>query len=306
MEIKNVSLIGLGALGILFADLMTKKWPVENVRIVADEERIARYQKEGVYCNGKRCDFHYVTPEEKVAPADLLLFTVKFTGLADAIEAVKHHVGEETIILSAINGITSEEIIGNAYGEEKVLYCVAQGMDAVKEGNHLTYKNTGMLCFGDKQKGIISEKAKRVARFFEAIDFPHEVDDDMLKRLWGKFMLNVGVNQTVAVFRGNYGLIQREGEARQMMIGAMREVIALAQKEGIDLTEEDLHYWLSVLARLHPEGKPSMAQDVEAKRYSEVELFSGTVLKLAKKHRLNTPMNEQLYRRIKAIEAEYD
>ena len=57
-----------------------------------------------------------------------------------------------------------------------------------------------------------------------------------MKRQWGKFMLNVGVNQTVAVYQTNYGGIQREGEARDTMIAAMREVIALSEKEGIDLT----------------------------------------------------------------------
>lgn len=306
MEIKKVSLIGLGALGILYGDLLTKKLPHTDVRIVADKKRIDRYEKEGVYCNGERCHFHYVTPEEEVEPADLLLFTVKYNGLKEAIEAVKHHVGENTIILSALNGISSEAMISAAYGEEKVLYCVAQGMDAVKEGNQLTYENMGLLCFGDKEPGIVSEKTKRVERFFQKVGIPHEVDDQMVKRQWGKFMTNVGVNQTVAVYRGNYGLIQREGEAREMMIGAMREVIALAKKEGIELTEDDLTYWLEVLGKLSPEGKPSMAQDVEARRYSEVELFSGTVLKLAKKHNIHTPINERLYEEIKRVEATYE
>lgn len=279
--------------------------PKGKLRIIADSERIQRYERDGIFCNGQRCDFHYLTPEEACEPADLILFTVKFNGLKDAIEAVKNHVGEDTIILSALNGISSEAIIGEAYGMDKVLYCVAQGMDAVKVGNEVTYKNMGMLCFGDREKGVVSEKAERVARFFDQTDFPYELDKDMEKRMWGKFMLNVGVNQTVAVYRSNYGEIQREGEARKMMIAAMREVIELSLKEGVNLTEEDLNYWLDVLSVLNPEGKPSMAQDVEAKRYSEVELFSGTVIQLGKKHGIPTPVNERLYKQIKEIEATY-
>lgn len=304
-EIQTVSIIGLGALGILFAHHLSKKMPKGKLRIIADSERIQRYERDGIFCNGQRCDFHYLTPEEACEPADLILFTVKFNGLKDAIEAVKNHVGEDTIILSALNGISSEAIIGEAYGMDKVLYCVAQGMDAVKVGNEVTYKNMGMLCFGDREKGVVSEKAERVARFFDQTDFPYELDKDMEKRMWGKFMLNVGVNQTVAVYRSNYGEIQREGEARKMMIAAMREVIELSLKEGVNLTEEDLNYWLDVLSVLNPEGKPSMAQDVEAKRYSEVELFSGTVIQLGKKHGIPTPVNERLYKQIKEIEATY-
>ena len=305
MEIKNVSIIGLGALGILFGQHLTKKLPKGNVRIVADKERIERYKKEGVYCNGEKCDFHYVTPEEPCEPADLLIFAVKIHGLKDAVKAVKNHVGENTIILSALNGITSEAIIAEEYGMDKVLYCVAQGMDAVKVGNQLTYENMGMLVFGDKEPGVISKKTKAVAQFFEQTDFPHQVDTDMKKRMWGKFMLNVGVNQTVAVYQSNYGEIQKEGPAREMMIAAMREVIILSEKEGVNLTEEDLAYWLDVLSKLSPIGKPSMAQDVDAKRKTEVDLFAGTVLQFGKKHGIETPVNEELYNRLKEIESKY-
>ncbi|MFB3166954.1 ketopantoate reductase family protein [Neobacillus sp. 179-C4.2 HS] len=305
MEIKKVSIIGLGALGILFGNHFAKKMPKENVRIIADRERIKKYRSEDVYCNGEPCSFNYVTPEEPCEPADLLIFTVKYEGLHDAIQAVRHHVGKDTIILSALNGITSEGFIGQVYGMDKILYSVAQGMDAVKVGNKLTYDHMGMLCFGDQVPGIISDKVKSVAAFFDKIDFPYEVDTNMNKRLWGKFMLNVGVNQTVAVYKSNYGEIQRDGEARETMIAAMREVITLSEYEGINLTEADLNYWLSVLATLSPEGKPSMAQDLEARRYSEVALFAGAVLEMGEKHRLPTPVNKKLYDTIKSIESTY-
>jgi 2-dehydropantoate 2-reductase len=305
MEINKVSIIGLGALGVLFGHHLSKKMPNTDLRIIADRERINKYEKDQVYCNGESCDFIYLTPDEKCEPADLLIFTVKYDGLNDAIQAVKNHVGEHTIILSALNGITSEAVIGQTYGEENILYCVAQGMDAVKVGNQLTYDHMGILCFGEQEPGLISKNVRSVAAFFEKTEVPYEVDTHMVKRQWGKFMLNVGVNQTVAVYESNYGEIQREGEARETMIAAMREVITLSDKAGIHLTEADLDYWLSVLATLSPEGKPSMAQDVEARRHSEVELFAGTVLKLAEKYGISTPLNKKLYDRIHKIESQY-
>jgi 2-dehydropantoate 2-reductase len=305
MEIKTVSIIGLGALGILFAHHLTKKMPQGDLRIIADKERIRRYQSDFVYCNGERCEFNYLKPEDLGEPADLLIFAVKYNGLNEAIQAVKNQVGEQTIILSALNGITSETIIGQTYGMDKILYCTAQGMDAVKVGNRLTYDHWGMLVFGEREPGFVSQRVKRVAHFFESMAVPYEAVTDMNKRIWGKFMLNVGVNQTVAVYESNYGEIQKVGAARDTMIAAMREVMVLSEKEGINLTETDLKYWLNVLDFLNPEGKPSMRQDMEAKRFSEVELFSGTVLEFGEKHSVSTPVNEELYRRIKEIEAQY-
>ena len=277
----------------------------EDLRIIADQKRILRYENEKIYSNEKPCDFHYITPEEECGPADLLIFSVKFNGLESAIKSVKKHVGEHTIILSLLNGITSEQVIGETYGMDKVLYSVAQGMDAVKIGNRLTYDHMGMICFGSRESGIVSENAEKLAEFFEQMEVPFEIDTDMYRRLWGKFMLNVGVNQTVAVYKSNYGEIQREGNARETMIAAMREVIALSEKEGVHLTEDDLGYWLNVLGSLSPNGKPSMAQDVEAKRFSEVELFAGTVVELGRKHGVSTPVNQELYDKIKMIESQY-
>ena len=305
MTIKTVSIIGLGALGIMYGNHLSKRMEKSDLRIIADSKRILRYKNEKIYCNGEECSFHYVTPDEECEPADLLIFAVKYNGLEEAIQTVRKHVDENTIIISLLNGITSERVIGETFGMDKVLYCVAQGMDAVKVGNELTYKNIGMLCFGDQQPGIVSEKAKKVAQFFEKMEVPFELDTEMNKRQWGKFMLNVGVNQTVAVYNGDYGVVQREGKARETMIAAMREVILLSEKEGIHLTEEDLNYWLKVLGPLNPDGKPSMAQDVEAKRLSEVELFAGTVVELGKKYGVETPVNKELYEQIRAIESQY-
>jgi 2-dehydropantoate 2-reductase len=305
MEIKTVSIIGLGALGILYAHHLSRHMPKANLRIIADEERIKRYESEGIYCNGERCDFTYITPETPCEPADLILFTVKYDGLKEAVTSVKNHVGEHTVMLSALNGITSEAVIGEVYGMDKVLYCVAQGMDAVKAGNQLTYENMGMLCFGDRDLGAPTDQVKRVAAFFEEVNLPYEIVPDMYRKLWSKFMLNVGVNQTVAVYQGHYGDIHREGPAREMMIAAMIEVLLLSEKEGIHLTEADINYWLDVLDTLSPEGKPSMAQDVDAKRHSEVELFAGTVLQLGEKHGIATPVNLELYEKIKSMEASY-
>lgn len=305
MEIKTVSFIGLGALGVLFGHQMSKNMPKEDLRCVADQKRIEKYKREKVYCNGEPCDFHYVTPDEKQEPADLVIFSVKYDGLQDAIQAVKNHVGPNTIIISALNGIKSEEVIGQIYGMDKVLYCVAQGMDAVKVGNQLTYDHMGMLCIGEREPGNVTDRVQAVCEFFKRVKVPYEAVPNMYKHLWGKFMLNVGVNQTVAVYGNDYSSVLKEGKYRDIMIAAMREVMTISKKEGVSLTDEDLSYWLSVVGKLSHQGKPSMRQDVEAKRYSELDLFAGTVIELGKKHDIPTPVNQDLYNKMKEIESTY-
>ncbi len=303
--IKTVSIIGMGALGVLYGSQLLKHMPKHDLRIIADKDRIIRYQRDKIFCNGECCEFNYVDSTETCEPADLVIFSVKYSGLHEALEAVKNQIGPDTTIISLLNGISSESIISKTYGEDKILYCVAQGMDAVRTQNHLTYQHMGTLFFGDRNPGEISLQTKSIAEFFTKMNIPYQIDSNMAKRMWGKFMLNVGVNQTAAAYVCNYGGVQKESPERETMISAMREVVTLSEKAGINLTEEDINYWLKVISPLNPKGKPSMQQDIEAKRHTEVELFAGTVLSMAEKYGLDTPTNLALYNKILEIESSF-
>ncbi|MBU4438385.1 MAG: 2-dehydropantoate 2-reductase [Acetobacterium sp.] len=303
MKIKKVSVIGLGALGILFGHQLAKKIG-SDFSVIADQKRIAKYRAQGIFCNGEAYEFHYQAPTDNDL-ADLIIFAVKINGLEEAIESVRNHVGPDTIMMSLLNGITSETIIGDAFGEANLIWSVTQGMDTVKEDNLLFYTNPGIICFGNRNGGESSEKINRIQGFFDRTGIAYQIDNQMDRKIWAKFMLNVGVNQVVSIFGENFGSVQKPGKLRELMIAAMAEVILVAGKEGVVLTRDDITYWLGVVDSLSPQGKPSMRQDVEARRLSEVELFSGTVNRLGAKHGIDTPVNGYLYEEIKAIESQY-
>ena len=305
MDIKKVSLIGLGAVGTLYAHLLSQKMPADDLRVIADAARIERYRRDGIFCNGVRCDFHYVTTDEDPVPADLLLVTTKFTGLAAAIPVMAPHVGPDTIILSALNGITSEEVLADAFGPQHVLYAVAAGMDATKIGNQLIYTQKGTLTFGEKEPGLIGPRALAVKDFFDRTGFPYVLADDMLHRQWSKLMLNVGLNQAAAVFDLTYGDLQKDCRERELMLGAMEEVRRVAERRGYPIPESEVGDWMNVLARLSPGGKPSMAQDRDARRKSEVELLAGTICRLGQQYGIATPINDFFYEKITERERSY-
>ncbi len=306
MNIEHISIVGMGALGILYGDFFVKALGKEAVSFIADKERIYKYKNTDIFCNDKKCDFKIVDSNDSNEKADLLIFAVKSTALLDAINTAKNNVGKNTIILSVLNGITSEEIIGKAFGKEHMLYCVAQGMDTVKLENKLTYSHMGQLCIGipddEKEKLPMLET---VINLFDKISLPFTKEDDIKHRLYSKWMLNVGVNQVVMVNEGNYGTVQIQGKPRDMMKEAMREVIKIAEKENVSVTVEDLENYVALIDTLAPEGMPSMRQDGLTHRSSEVELFAGTVIKKAEKYKLEVPVNKELYNRIKAMEEKY-
>ena len=301
-DIQTVGLIGLGAVGALYAERLLASGA--QLCVIVDEMRKARYEKEGVFVNGVRVDFPYATPKD-AAPVDLLLIATKAGGLRDAMETAAGFVGESTLLLSLLNGVSSEEELAARFGWKNVLCCTAQGMDAVKVGPALTYAHAGTLVLGEREPGEITPRVRETADFLRAHGVAAEAVPDMVRRQWGKLMLNVGVNQAVMVFEGDYGTVQRPGRPREVMLGAMREAQQVAALEGYPISDAEFDGWVALVDSLSPAGKPSMRQDGEAHRRSEVELFAGTVLRRAEKHGLDVPVNRWLYETVKRMEAAY-
>lgn len=301
-EIKTVGLIGLGAVGGLYAQRLLDAGA--ELRVIVDEARFERYVREGVTVNGRRVDFPYVTPEN-AEPVDILIVATKQGGLESAMETMRGFVGPDTLLISLINGVTSEEMLCDRFGPRNVLYAVAQGMDAVKEGNTLRYAHPGKIVLGEIEEGPVSARVRAAADYLIAHDVMVMPVEDMLRRQWSKLMFNVGINQATMVFACDYAGVQEEGEPRKVMIAAMREAQRIAALEGYPVSDEEFDAWLKLADTFAPDGKPSMRQDGEAKRKSEVELFAGTMVRLGDRHGVPVPVNEWLLRRVMEIEAGY-
>lgn len=303
-EIKTVGLIGLGALGTLYAHLLTRGIGKDHVLVLADRERVRRYEEEGIFFNGQRCDFNYVDAASCDQSLDLLLFCTKFGGLDDSIQACRHLVTPETTILSVLNGISSEEVLGRTFHSEQIVWCIAQKMTAKKEGNQVTVRPMGELALG-VPAGQDRAHLDRLTTLLNAINFPYSLPGDIRTHMWSKLLCNVGTNQPTMVFQCGFGGLQVPGKPRDIMFASMREVVAVANAEGIPLSEEDVTHWVGVVDSFPAESETSMRQDGKARRKSEVELFSGTIRRYAAKHGIAVPANDWLYEEVRRIESEY-
>ena len=300
-KIKSIAIIGAGAMGAAYASMFADAGSF-NLFFLARGARYRRLQETPLCVNGKPYAILARQPEEVKEPVDLVVVALKHHHLPEALADIKAVIGPETTILSVMNGLESEEIIGAVCGMDKMVYAIAVGIDAVHEGNDFSYARPGRIIFG---KGPLPDDDGRVARLREALTraaIPHEVPVDMMRVMWWKFMINVGINQASAVLGAPYGVFQSSAHALAFMKLLMQEVVMLAGKVAINLNRQDLDDWLSVLLTLAPEGKTSMLQDIEAKRKTEVEIFAGRVVSLGIEHGVPTPVNQTILHIIKALE----
>jgi 2-dehydropantoate 2-reductase len=303
-SIESVAVIGAGAMGAFYASKLFD-WNKDCVTLIAKAERYNQLKEKGLIVNKKNYVIPVVRPSDKTVPSDFIIVAVKHHHLPQAIKDIKNVVGEDSIIISVMNGITSEEQIAAVYGINKVLYAVALGIDAVRQGNNVTYTTQGKLFFGEAKNPVLTKRVKRVQSLLDRAGIANETPEDMIRILWWKFMINVGINQVSAVLRTPYEVFQTSQDARLIMEEAMREVVTIAKAAHVHLSEEDIKNWYSILSTLSPQGKTSMLQDVEATRKTEVEMFAGKMTELGKTYGIPTPVNQTLLRMIKVIEQRY-
>lgn len=303
MQIKNVAMIGAGAIGGVYAYSLHKLLG-DNFAFIAYGKRKERLEKEGLYLNGEHFNPKVVSSDEGTT-FDLIIVSVKNYQLQSAIEDMRNLVGENTIILTLLNGISARDVLQEEFKDNNVLYGLAIKIDAVKVGNKITQNSKAIIQFGDKYNKTMSEEVLAVKNLLNDAKINNQVFEDMIKTVWTKWMLNIGLNQVSAISGATYGVIKNTPELLSLVNKAMTEVMEVSKAYNINLGDKNWASVQDVIDSLDGDGKTSLLQDVENKRKTEVEYFSGTLIKIAKEHNVEVPVNEVLYNFIKAKERNY-
>jgi 2-dehydropantoate 2-reductase len=301
-EIKKVLICGIGAVGSIYANIINN-YDHDNLKILVDENRYEKYTKKPKMFNGKELILNYILPQNTDFEADLIIIATKYDGLNDAIKNIKNFVKDDTIILSLLNGITSEEIIAKEYSWKHIPNAYFIGHSAMRNGNNITHDGTGYIVFGIKNTALTDPNDEILLKnYFDKVGILYQIPQDINRSQWLKFMLNVSTNQPSAILRMTFGQMQNNQKFRNFMINIMQEVAEIAKASGVKNTETMIEEALKSFDKMLPEGKTSMLQDVEAGRKTEVEIFASTVIDIGKKYNIPTPYNNILKEMIEIID----
>ena len=301
-EITQVLICGIGAIGSIYADKISC-YGNANLKILVDKDRLEKYQKNPKIFNGHELKLNYVLPDNTNFKADLIMLATKYDGLFDAVKNIKDFAKEDTIILSLLNEITSENILAEKYGRKHIIHSYFVGHSAMRDGNNITFDGKGDIIFGVQNPEITDINDERILEnFFDKAKISYKIPDDIKRSMWLKFLLNVSSKQTSAIFGKTFGEMQNSAKFRKFLENIMLEVVAIAQKEGVKNTNSLLEDAFKVFDTMCAEGKTSMLQDIEAGRKTEVEIFAGTVIELGEKYNIPTPYNKVLKEMIEILE----
>jgi 2-dehydropantoate 2-reductase len=303
-EIKKVLICGIGAIGSILAHKISK-FDNENLKVLVDKKRLETYMKTPKIFNGEELKLNYITPEKTNFKADLIIIGTKFNALGEVIKNIENFIDKNTIIMSILNGITSEEILAKQYGWKNIPLAFFLGHSETITPNEYFYDGRGTIVFGGNGNKTNPEIIEVLSAYFSKTNINYQIPEDMKYSYWLKFMLNVSTNQPSAILKFTFGEMTSNPEFMNLFNNIMQEVQTIAKAEGVNNTDKMIDDALTALKNLMPEGKTSMLQDVEAKRQTEVEMLAGTIISLGKKHNIPTPYNAVMYEMIKTIQSHY-
>ena len=302
MKIKSVAVLGAGAVGSYVIWGLSEKSDI-RLGVIAEGERAERLKKNGCAINGKIYHPEVWTPDE-AHDVDLMVVALKYGSLEGALESIQKATGEHTAIMSLMNGVDSEEIIGRAVGMEHVLPALIKVASHKEEdGYHFDPPTTLGIIFGEPSAPFDSERVKAVEELFKDTGIHFRSTEYIQEEIWCKFRLNVCSNLPQAILGAGVGCYRDSVHMKAISDGLRRELEAIATARGIDLRIADA---VSHGCAVPATARYSTLQDLDAGRHTEIDMFSGALMRMGKELGIPTPYNEYTYHMIKAMEEKND
>lgn len=303
MIIKSVAVLGAGAVGSYVIWGLSEKKDI-RLGVIASGERAKRLKNKGCKINDTVYHPEVWTPEEAHG-VDFLIVSLKYGALPGALDNITAVTGENTVIMSLMNGVDSEEIIAEKVGAEHLLHAVIK-VASHKENDGYVFNPEATLgiIFGEVSAPYDSERVQAVLDLFSGTGLHYRATDCILEELWSKFRLNVCNNLPQAILGAGVGCYRDSVHMKAISDRLRAELMAIAEAKGIDISKADVSSGRG--SAVPPTARYSTLQDLDAGRHTEIDMFSGALIRMGKELGIPTPYNEFTYHMIKALEEKND
>jgi len=300
----KIAVIGAGAMGSLFGGKLTS---VTDVWLVDPwAEHVAAMRQNGLELTNpdgtiERISVQAVgTPEEVDGPVDLALIFVKSHSTRWAAEQASTLLAEDGLALTLQNGLGNLEVVAKVVGADRATQGVtAQGATLLGPGR-VRHAGEGPTHLA-RSPGIASQ-VEEIARLFRSAGLETHLSDDLDSLIWGKLVINVGVNALTAILRVQNGVLVELPPTRKLMAAAVSEAVAVAERKGIALPYDDPVARVEEVAMATSLNRSSMLQDVLRGARTEISVINGAIVREGERIGVPTPVNRTLTWLVQAVE----
>ena len=319
----KIGIIGAGALGSLMAFYLSEQ---ADVWLLSRR----REQIDAINRNGLRRELDGVEdtrrPRAAADPAeigrcDIVLVLTKSYATAWAAEQAQQLIGTEgpglrtesdtpalspqssvlsPLVVTLQNGLGNRELLAVALGDARV----GQGVTALGA----TLQGLGQVRHAGQGTTVFSAAPDRAGMatlvdLFNTCGLPAELSDDLDALVWGKLVVNAGINALTALLRVPNGALAASAEACALMASAIAEAAAVAQARGTALPYHDPLAHTLAVAHATSANHSSMLQDVLRGSPTEIDAINGAVAREGLRLGVPTPVNSMLAALVRALDA---
>ncbi len=309
----KILVMGAGAIGSVFGGFLARGG--HEVALVGRARHMDAIQREGLRISGILGEHTVINLLARTSIPDeggyeLVLLTVKSYQTGDAVLELDRTLRDKAPILSLQNGLGNLEAVSEIAGTDRTLggrVIFGAGIKAPGEVQVTVYADR--VAVGPmKGSRFPFRRVEEIASLIDGCGIPCFATEEIERYLWGKVLYNAALNAPAAIIESNYGKLLEHESTRELMKEIVAEAFAVARKVGVTLDWNSPEEYVKVLfEKLIPPTAshfPSMLQDIQHGKKTEIDAMNGAIVGLGKKHGVATPVNETLARLVKFKEAE--
>jgi 2-dehydropantoate 2-reductase len=301
--IERVCIVGAGVIGSLFAGHLAQVCQVSI--LTRREEHADALNRDGLRVSGKsglQARVSASADPDRLEDFDVGIVATKAAGLRAAVEALEGRFAEATMT-TVLNGLGAEEIV-REHGSWPIVSGVTFMSGTRHSDTHVEYILDTETWLGPYE-GTPFERVQEIADTIVASGLKAEALPDLRPAQWSKLIFNAAVNP-VAALTGlphdpHFAAENEPSDLGHLVRGLVDEGKAVAEAAGIELHDDP--WEMNVLATQRGSAHyPSMLEDVDAHRETEIELISGSLVREAEQHGVEVPLHRMLYALVRGKE----
>ncbi len=294
----RIAIMGSGGVGAYYgARLVTAG---NAVTFIARGEHLAAIRSQGLRVTSIKGDMLLkeaaaTDDPAAVGPVDLVLVCVKTWQLEAAARAMRPMIGPDTAVLPLLNGVEAYEQLKTLLPQGIVLGGLTRILSFIAGPGHIRHTSIEPYIGLGSMDGAHQEQARRIVSVLTAAGIQAEIPGDLSAAIWAKFQFVCAWGSVGAVTRAPIGAIRAIAETRALVERCLDEIGRVARSRAVALKPELAARQMTFIDALDPESTTSLQRDVAAGRPSELDAWTGAVVRLGRASGVETPVHAMIY-----------
>jgi 2-dehydropantoate 2-reductase len=294
----HIVVVGSGAVGTLYGGWLLAGGG--NVSFVARGKQLEALRGAGVQIRGAKGNYENakVSAAERIgdlAPADVLILTVKLYDLEDVARTVAPALKKDGLVIGLQNGVDAAEILGRFYTPEQIMVGSTYAAAKVAAPGVVEYGGARNTVAIGSYNGVPHSHAEPLVAIWKKAGVDAEIVPDIKTQLWSKFLAFATNASLTCLARSSAGVLYHDPDLLAVSRQSLNEVAAIARAEGAKIPETAPEDTIKFLSSFPPDMVASMRHDLDGGRRMELDGVSGAVVRYGKKHGIPTPFHEVAY-----------